>query len=217
MNEELVQNAVRTFCIVPEVYQQAFKQMGADFPDELVQAVKSKPDEAVKMVESNNDLLNGIVSIYQKYGDQIDEAASRTGMFKEGGKLGSLLTKFQEGGKTFKIGPSKPNIWQTLFGAYRNSLPDEPGIHRRDVVVNVDPNSGAQRYTLTEDVRGNTAESIIDIPQPGDTTVSQKIASRDGMITKQYPKGSSEYRAVVDRLLRTGAPKYVNSVYSKTK
>ena len=91
MNEELVQNAVKTFCVVPEVYQQVFKQMGADFPDELVNAIKASPNEAVKMVESNENLLNGIVQVYQKYKEQIDEQAS---MFKTNGKLNYLVNKF---------------------------------------------------------------------------------------------------------------------------
>ena len=136
-------------------------------------------------------------------------------MFKNGGKLSYLLNKFWEGGP-FIIGPAKPNFRQKYLGGYRNRLPDEPGISRRSLTINVDPNTGEQRYSLEEDVRGNTAESVIEIPQPGDTLPKQKVATRDGYIETVYKKGSDGYRSIVDRLIRTGAPKYVNSIYSKT-
>lgn len=105
MEQELIQAAVSTFCAVPEVYQQAFQQMGADFPDELVQAIKTKPEDAVKMVQNDKELLKGIVTVYQQYSDQINQAAQaaqqqQTGMFAKGGKLGQLLNKYQNGGST---------------------------------------------------------------------------------------------------------------------
>ena len=94
MEQELIQAAVNTFCIVPEVYQQVFQQMGAEFPDELVQAIKTKPEDAVKMVQNDKELLKGVVTIYQQYGDKINQAAQatqQTGMFAKGGKLNYLL------------------------------------------------------------------------------------------------------------------------------
>lgn len=96
MEQELIQAAVNTFCIVPEVYQQVFQQMGAEFPDELVQAIKTKPEDAVKMVQNDKELLKGVVTIYQQYGDKINQAAQatqQTGMFAKGGKLNYLLEK----------------------------------------------------------------------------------------------------------------------------
>ena len=99
MEQELIQAAISTFCTVPEVYQKIFQQMDVNFPDELVQAITEKPEEAVQMVQQNKELLNNIVSIYQQYGDQINQAAQqRTGMFAKGGKLGQLLNKYQRGG-----------------------------------------------------------------------------------------------------------------------
>lgn len=96
MDQELIQAAIDTFCIVPEVYQQAFQQMGAEFPDELVQAIKTKPEDAVEMVQNDKELLKGIVTIYQQYGDKINkavQATQQTGMFAKGGKLNYLLEK----------------------------------------------------------------------------------------------------------------------------
>lgn len=103
MDEQLIQEAAQTFCVVPEIYQQAFKQAGADFPDELVQQIKAKPDEAVKMLQSDKGLLDGVVQIYSKYKKEIDQAATQAtqqkGLFKKGGKLDYLVNKFQDGGK----------------------------------------------------------------------------------------------------------------------
>ena len=100
MEQELIQAAVSTFCTVPEVYQKIFQQMNVNFPNELVQAITEKPEEAVQMVKQNKELLNNIVTIYQQYGDQINKVAQqKTGMFAKGGKLGQLLNKYQKGGR----------------------------------------------------------------------------------------------------------------------
>lgn len=120
MDQELIQAAVSTFCAVPEVYQQAFQQMGADFPDELVQAIKTKPEDAVKMVQNDKELLKGIVTVYQQYSDQINKAAQaaqqQTGMFAKGGKLNYLLNKnitFAQDGTKIR----RRDAMQTTMGA----------------------------------------------------------------------------------------------------
>lgn len=104
MNEEVLQAAAQTFCLVPEVYAQAFKQAGADFPDELVAQIKKQPEQAMQMLKEDQELFKGVVTIYSKYKDQIDQAAAQaaqqTGLFKKGGKLDYLITRFKKGGKT---------------------------------------------------------------------------------------------------------------------
>ena len=100
MEQELIQAAISTFCTAPDLYQKIFQQMNVNFPDELVQAISDKPKEAVQMVQQNKELLNNIVTIYQQYGDQINQVIQqRTGMFAKGGKLGQLLNKYQKGGR----------------------------------------------------------------------------------------------------------------------
>ena len=100
MEQELIQAAISTFCTAPDLYQKIFQQMNVNFPDELVQAISDKPKEAVQMVQQNKELLNNIVTIYQQYGDQINQIIQqRTGMFAKGGKLGQLLNKYQNGGR----------------------------------------------------------------------------------------------------------------------
>ena len=100
MEQELIQAAISTFCTAPDLYQKIFQQMDVNFPDELVQAISDKPKEAVQMIQQNKELLNNIVTIYQQYGDQINQVIQqRTGMFAKGGKLGQLLNKYQKGGR----------------------------------------------------------------------------------------------------------------------
>lgn len=152
MDQELIQAAVSTFCAVPEIYQQAFQQMGANFPDELVQAVKTKPEEAVQMVQQNKDLLEGIVAVYQQYGDQINQAAQaaqqQTGMFAKGGKLGQLLNKYQSGGKTSEPIKGKWNDYHTIISAPGDTLRFKQyfsGPHEMQTYPN-----GNVRYTQTD-------------------------------------------------------------------
>lgn len=102
MNEEVLQAAAQTFCLVPEVYAQAFKQAGADFPDELVAQIKKQPEQAMQMLKEDQELFKGVVTIYSQYKDQIDQAAAQaaqqTRLFREGGKLKFLIEKHQNGG-----------------------------------------------------------------------------------------------------------------------
>lgn len=96
--------AMQTFCIVPEIYQQAFKQAGADFPDELVQQVKEDPQGAMNMLAKDEQLTNAVVQIFQGNQEAIMQAAEQASqqqpMFRKGGKLEQGLQKFQNGGVT---------------------------------------------------------------------------------------------------------------------
>ncbi len=97
MNDQIIQTAAQTFCIVPEIYAQAFKQNGVDFPDDLVTQIKQQPEQAMKMLQEDQELLKGVVTIYSQNKDQIDravtQAQTQTGLFKAGGKLDQLLVK----------------------------------------------------------------------------------------------------------------------------
>ena len=110
MEQELIQAAISTFCTAPDLYQKIFQQMDVNFPDELVQAISDKPKEAVQMVQQNKELLNNIVTIYQQYGDQINQVIQqRTGMFAKGGKLNYLVQKYQNAAGNL---PKKDNTFK---------------------------------------------------------------------------------------------------------
>ena len=228
MDQQLIQAAAQSFCIVPEIYQQVFKQSGAEFPDELVAQIKSQPEQAMEMLQSDEKLLNSVVQVYGQYKDQIDKAVSQTkqqtGLFKKGGKLEQLLIKAQQGRKIikpgteyFKVFAGKPNFWDSLFRIPRNELPDTPGIKKRSIEIVVDPETGEQNYQLDEVVDGTSATTDFEIKQPGDTVVHQTIPTRDSYVKRAYLPNDDRYRTVVDRLLDTGAVDFVNRNFPTTR
>ena len=99
MDQEL-QQAIQTFGMVPEFYQQAFKEAGADFPDELVKAIKADPNKAGELVTSDKSLQQAVLTIFKSNKDAITQYIQQqnTSMFKAGGKLDYLL-KLSQGGK----------------------------------------------------------------------------------------------------------------------
>ena len=99
MDNELEQQAVQTFAAVPEIYQQAFRDAGADFPDELVSAIKQDPNKAVELINSDKNLKNAIINIFKSNKDAILQAVQQTAsMYKDGGKF-DYLRKLQQGGE----------------------------------------------------------------------------------------------------------------------
>ncbi len=104
-NDEL--QAIQTFSAVPEVYQQIFKDAGADFPDELVAAIKESPEQAEKILNSDKSLKDGVISIFKSNKNRILSALQ--GMFKKGGKLEQGLLKFATGGQNeaFSVLPER--------------------------------------------------------------------------------------------------------------
>lgn len=103
-NNDLIQAAVQTFCLVPEVYQQLMQQAGGEFPDELVSEVKSNPQEAMAAISEDQDLLKGIVTLYQENSEAINNAAAsvtsqKQPLFKKGGKLYQAVQRFGDGGR----------------------------------------------------------------------------------------------------------------------
>lgn len=98
MDNELEAQAIQTFAAVPEIYQQAFKEAGADFPDELVTAIKSDPNKAVELLNTNKDLKQAVISVFQQNKDAIMQyMQQQSSMFKNGGKF-DYLRKLQQGG-----------------------------------------------------------------------------------------------------------------------
>lgn len=111
MASQLEEQAFQTFALVPEVYQQAFKDAGADFPDELVSEIKKNPQAAIELLNSNKDLKKAVLTVFQSNSDAImqaaQEAAQQLGsqpsaMFKKGGKLDYGLQIFKCGGSVKK-------------------------------------------------------------------------------------------------------------------
>lgn len=213
MNEELVQAAIQTFCIVPEIYQQAFKQSGVDFPDELVVQIKQNPESAIEMVQKDKQLGDAIVQIFSNNQEAIMQAAQQaqqqTGMFKKGGKLNYALTKFQIGGHLVRKGQNSIKTDNLNFGSNQSwraadrsrlRMPPYRGfVKDRSVGMAIDENGG--KY-LRESavVDGNAAVTDVYIPAPGDTLVRQNLATKGGARMRYYPQGSEKYESVMGRL-----------------
>lgn len=94
--EKLVELAVQTFCAVPEVYQAILKKQGYDLTDDTVEKIKSDSSFGEKLL-NDEQTLAPIVQAFVENQDTIMEAMQGT-LFRKGGKLDYLYSKFQKGG-----------------------------------------------------------------------------------------------------------------------
>ena len=117
MDKELEQ-AIQTFGMVPEFYQQAFQEAGANFPDELVSAIKADPNKAGELVTSDKGLRQAVLSIFKSNKEAIAKYIQQQSgsVFKNGGKF-DYLKKLQGGGVTSEKlqGDLKPKGFRSLF------------------------------------------------------------------------------------------------------
>lgn len=93
--------AVQTFSVVPEAYQQVFIENGADFPDELVSAIKQDPEQAAQLLKNDKQLKSAVVQVFKSNKESILQAAQQAQnppSMKNGGKILGIM-KFQLGGK----------------------------------------------------------------------------------------------------------------------
>lgn len=96
--------AVQTFSIVPEAYQQVFIENGADFPDDLVNAIKEDPQKAAKILEGDKQLKRAVVQIFKSNKEVILQAVQQAQNPVSVEKNGGVLLKMQPGGKNdYKI------------------------------------------------------------------------------------------------------------------
>lgn len=107
--------AVKTFSIVPEAYQQVFIKNGADFPDELVSAIKQDPEKAAQLLENDKQLKSAVVQVFKSNKESILQAAQQAqnpvSVEKNGGKLSYL-----------QLGGAAPNTYS--FFTSRKEIPE---------------------------------------------------------------------------------------------
>lgn len=188
-------------------------------PDEIIAPIANAKDEnevvnvlnQLSQSEEGNQLVAGMFQAFQ------EEASGQTGLFKRGGKLAYGLKKFQMGGittgkvKVENVMPKTitvPIVERNAPAAARKNqvrVPNVGEVTNRYIGGAVGTN-GRQVLTADEVVNGNTALTTITVPTPGDTLVNQAIAVRNGWKEKSYPKGSDEYRSVLNRLGSKGTP-----------
>lgn len=147
MDKELERQAIRTFATVPEIYQQAFREVGADFPDELVGKIKKDPNQAVSILESDKNLKSAVINIYKQNKDAILQYIQQnSSMFREGGKF-DYLKKFQTGGSI--VDPT----YRTVINAPGDTLRTKFYKYRTDEMQTY-PN-GNVRYTTRDNAGDN--------------------------------------------------------------
>lgn len=176
MDKELEQ-AVQTFGMVPEFYQKAFQDAGAEFPDELVEAIKADPNKAGELVSSDEGLMKAVLTIFKSNKDAIAKYIQEQSgsVFKKGGKFDYLM-KLQTGGsltrrEMFKQananrGFSKSNA----RAAYRNAR-----------------NTGLDRQTAMRAVVGSKPQlARVEVDNPQVTINPAKVDNDIGLEPIEY-------------------------------
>lgn len=133
----------------------------------------------------------------------VQEFQQNIGMFKKGGKIDQLIEKrkkIKKAAQGTKVRTSIENSSKKADNAASKNTEPAPkkGVGRRRVGYALDSNGG-QHYYEFGDINGNTAETFITVPQPGDTLVRQRIATMAGPITRNYAPGTSKYESVMRR------------------
>ena len=212
MDKELEQQAIQTFATVPEIYQQAFREAGADFPDELVGEIKKDPNQAISLLESNKNLKSAVVNIYKQNKDAILQYMQQnTSMFREGGKF-DYLKKLQGGGTSpeasFKV-ENRSTDKKARRSAIRNTrpVPDSGRATNRKVGASVSDTGNQyvyERALVGNPGFGTTTETYATITPQRDTILNQTFPTNSGIVERTYTTGMPEYDTVMDRLRKTG-------------
>ena len=192
--EQLWQDAVNTYGSEEGVLSEIFKQVGENPSDESVQQAMMNVLNYTPMEESQ--------------------------IFKCGGKLQQLVTKFGKGGGVdcgcsgIKLGQegtyleADTPVHAAAKAARRTVSVPWPGITRRRMGAVKDSNGGLHLYEIG-DINGNTAQTAVSIPAPGDTIVNQSIATTHGWNHKVLPQESLDYEMVMQRIrpfIKNGVP-----------
>ena len=181
MNNELEQQAIETFATVPEIYQQAFRDAGADFPDELVAEIKKDPNQAINLVNSDKNLKSAVINVFKSNKDAILKYMQQaTSMFKEGGKF-DYLNKLQQGGQLSRRQAFEEAQKNRGFNrsqartAYRNAR--NAGLDRQAALAAI---IGQPQEVITESttVERPTLINNISAPIGRATTTTETISAR---------------------------------------
>ena len=183
---------------------------GAEFA-ELIKAAASDED--------TQERRNAIASLKKK---------CKSPMFADGGKFQYFICKHRRGGDIGcgcnggKVVRGEDGIDSVPDGFLRSDTPVHAaalaakktvrlpwfGVGRRKVGAAIDQNGGKHFYEWG-DINGNTAQTAVSIPAPGDTIVKQSVATNRGWIPNTYPQGSTQYETIMERfrpIVDTGVP-----------
>lgn len=181
-----------------------------------------QPDAVAKALDGMSKTPEGQKQVQQLMQQFQQEMQGGQQSFKSGGKLHDFICKHAKGGVVDcgcgvkKAEDGSGNIFRTfartmpigklLFPtaeerAIRSArrTPDLENVTERRIGFGTD-NTGKQ--VLFEDavVDGNSAETFVEIPQPGDTIIRQNVLTRHGLDNRTYPIGSDQYNNILNRL-----------------
>lgn len=170
-----------------------------------------EPEQAIEQIQQVMQTEDGQKQIGELY-QQFEQQTSKNQMFRKGGKIDQLVNrkniiKAQSGVSV----PIKNYNWLARWAAQWNTKKSPaPGVPDRRVGFALDKNGG-QHYYENAVINGNSTDTEIYVPQPGDTLVSQKIYGND-TINNDYPMGSDEYKYVMKRNRKDPAWKLMDYV-----
>ena len=183
-----------------------------------------QPEAIAQALDGMSKTPEGQQQIQQLMQQFQQEAQNSQPAYKQGGKLHDFICKHAKGGVADcgcgvkKAETGSGNIFTTfartmpigrlLFPtaeerARRSAkrVPDLENVTERRVGFGTDK-SGKKVLFESAVVGGNSADTFVEIPQPGDTIVRQNISTRHGLDNRIYPVGSDEYNAILNRLRR---------------
>lgn len=192
-----------------------------------VEGFKDKSEQEI--VKSLSDMAKSdegkksVQDLYSRY----QKAKKQKSKFADGGKFQDFICKHKRGGNVDcgcggMVIRGEDGIDSVPDGFLQSDTPVHAaalaakktvrlpwfGIGRRRVGATIDQNGGKHFYEWG-DVNGNTAQTTVSIPAPGDTIVKQSVATNRGWIPNTYPQGSTQYETIMERfrpIVDTGVP-----------
>ena len=165
----------------------------------IAQQMGIEPEQAIEQIQQVMQTEDGQKQIGELY-QQFEQQTSRNQMFRKGGKIDQLVNRKNiikaQGGVSV---PIKDYNWLARWAAQWNAEKyPAPGVTNRKVGFALDKNGG-QHYYENAVINGNSADTEIYIPHPGDTLVTQSVATRYGQDNRSYPMGTEQYESVMNR------------------
>lgn len=162
------------------------------------------PNASVEQVVQQVQAMSQDPQGQQELQGLVQEFQQSTGMFKKGGKIDQLverrkkIKKVAQGGKDITTPVEETSKKADKAASKNTESSPKKGVGRRQTGHAMDSHGGQHMYEFG-DINGNSAETFITVPQPGDTIVKQKVFTSQGPITNTYPQGSDQYESVMQR------------------
>lgn len=162
------------------------------------------PEASVEQIAQQVQAMSQDPQGQQELQSLVQEFQQSTGMFKKGGKLNQLVEKRKkikkaaQGGKDITTPVEDTSKKADKAASSNTESSPKKGVGRRQTGHAMDSQGGQHMYEFG-DINGNSAETFITVPQPGDTIVTQRVFTPQGSVARTYPQGSDQYESVMQR------------------